>query len=46
MEKIGRWVTPGFAGVVMVEAKKDVEARIGKLLRAPIIGEVAVAKGR
>jgi SAM-dependent methyltransferase len=46
MEKIGRWVTPGFAGVVMVEAKKDVEARIGKLVRAPIIGEVAVAKGR
>jgi SAM-dependent methyltransferase len=46
MEKIGRRVTPGFAGVVMVEAKKDVEARIGKLVRAPIIGEVAVAKGR
>jgi len=45
-EKIGRHVTPGFAGVVIVEAKKDVEARIGKVVRAPIMGVVAAAKGR
>lgn len=46
LEKIGRRATPGFAGVVIVEAKKDVEARIGKLVRAPVVGEMAAAKGR
>lgn len=45
-EKFGTRVTSGFAGVVIVEAKKDVEATIGKVARAPVIGEVAVAKGR
>lgn len=45
-DRIGRRLTPGLAGVVIVEAKKDVEAVIGKLARAPVVGEVAVAKGR
>ncbi len=45
-EKIGRRFTPGFAGVVMVEAKKDVVATIGKVARAPVIGEVAAVVKR
>lgn len=45
-EKLGARLTPVFAGVVIVEAKKDVEARIGKLVRAPVVGEVAAARGR
>lgn len=45
-EKLGVRFTPGFAGVVIVEAKKDVVARIGKVARAPVIGVVAEAKAR
>ncbi|MGD9670581.1 MAG: methyltransferase domain-containing protein [Hyphomicrobiaceae bacterium] len=45
-EKLGSRVTPGFAGVVIVEAKKDVVATIGKAARARVIGEAAMAKGR
>lgn len=46
IEQLGARFTPGFAGVVIVEAKKDVVATIGKVVRAPVIGEVAAAKGR
>lgn len=46
LEKFGTRVTPGFAGVVIVEAKKDVVATIGKVARAPVVGEAAVARGR
>ncbi len=45
-EKLGARFTPGFAGVVIVEAKKDIEARIGKLARMPVAVEVATVKGR
>ncbi|MCC0008333.1 MAG: hypothetical protein H6876_09450 [Hyphomicrobiaceae bacterium] len=35
IEQLGARFTPGFAGVVIVEAKKDVVATIGKVVRAP-----------
>ncbi|MCB1505498.1 MAG: methyltransferase domain-containing protein [Hyphomicrobiaceae bacterium] len=46
LERLGGRLTPGFAGVVIVEAKKEVVATIGKVARAPVVGEIAVAKGR
>lgn len=46
IERIGARLTPAFAGVVIVEAKKDVVATIGKVARAPVVGEAALAKGR
>lgn len=46
IEKIGRRITPAFAGVVIVQAKKDVEAVVGKLARAPVVGELATAQRR
>ncbi len=46
VERVGRRVSPGFAGVVIVEAKKDVVALIGKVARAPVIGDLVAAPRR
>ena len=46
LERIGARLTPAFAGVVIVEAKKEIEARIGKVARVPVVGELAASKGR
>ena len=46
IERLGERLTPGFSGVIVVEAKKDVIAPIGKVARAPVIGELAAVKRR
>lgn len=43
-ERIGGRIAPGLAGVLIVESRKDVVATIGKVVRAPVVGEVSVAK--
>lgn len=46
IERVGERFTPGFSGLIVVEAKKDVVAPIGKVVHAPVIGELASSKGR
>lgn len=42
-ERVGARLTPGFAGVVMVEAKKELVATVGKVARVRVTSEIAAA---
>jgi len=44
-EKVGRLIAPAFSGVVIVEARKELEAPIGRTAKARSIGEFAAVRG-
>lgn len=46
MERVGARITPAFAGVVVVEAKKEIMAIVGKTARARVVGELVVQPQR
>ncbi|MGD9784763.1 MAG: methyltransferase domain-containing protein [Hyphomicrobiaceae bacterium] len=46
IERVGATVTPGFAGVVVVEAKKELVAAVGKAERVRGVGELAASARR
>lgn len=45
-ERLGARVTPGFAGVLIVEARKEMVALVGKRERASALPEIAVVGAR
>jgi SAM-dependent methyltransferase len=45
IERAGARLTPAFAGVIIVEAKKELMAPVGKTARARVIGTLALEPG-
>lgn len=45
LERVGQRVSPAFAGVLMVEARKEVTALIGKPMRASVLRDLVTVPG-
>ena len=45
IERLGTRVWPAFAGVILVEAKKELTAPIGKAVRSRLLKDLIPARG-
>lgn len=45
IERLGNRISPGFGGVILIEARKELVAPAGKVVRARAIGQLATMRG-